>query len=1009
MPFLPSSAERRAPVPVARWSLRVYLIAVILIATVPMAVLSFFLLSRARDSGQALLEESLRGAARSDTLLVANEIGATVDALGLLARSPELTDARLEELHARLQQLPLLMPSWHSLYVASPGGEMLLSTLVPYGTPLAGMGNTADHARALRTQGPVVRNLQKEPVMGELLTGVQIPVRVDGRIRYFLGVWLTPARWQRVLQTAGVPHEGVVSLFDGQHHIVARSRNPGQYFGQPLPEGTVQRINEAPSGIQRISLPDRDATYVAWQRMTPHDWGVSVEIPAAPVESARIQGLIAASAGALLSLATGIFLAWLVGRHVTVPLRQLARAGASGITGSVPITEIAHLRDALKSLEGERQLAVDRLRATADELQVVFSTTPVGLAIAQDRHSSSVLRNPALLSMFGATPQAPQGTATVLCDGRTLSLDEQPLQRCARLGIPIDNLELTVVHPDGQTLKVLAHALPLTHAGGQLRGAVAGFVDVTQRVEAQNRIIQAEQRLRESRQMVELAQQAGKVGFFDYHFEERMVRGTAGLAQLLGMPAQAFELPWGQWMMCLDPRDTEAVQAAIDAGGREGTSEIRFEFRSRERGEDVPRWFASRCTLMLGANNEPVHLIGVVLDITEQKFAERDRAEFLAEQQKARRAAEDANRAKDEFLAMLGHELRNPLGAISAAAEVMSRAPAPELADRARTIIQHQTRHLAHLMEDLLDVTRVISGKITLARQPYDLQRCVDSVVNTMQLANQLHQHTLELDLQPAWVQVDVTRAEQIINNLLTNALKYTPQGGTIKLSTWRDGPMGVLRVQDDGMGMSPALVSTVFDLFVQGERSLDRRQGGLGVGLTLVRRLAELHGGFASAESPGPGQGSCFTVYLPGAVPPTESLPAPAPPVYPARTHRHIVIVEDNADARDALRVVLQMDGYEVETAEEGVAGLALILRTRPDAALIDIGLPGLNGLEIATRLRQAGLTLRLVAVSGYGQAADVAQALAAGFDSHVIKPIDPLILAQRLGSVSSQEVAVM
>ncbi len=975
--------------------MRVYLAVVILIATVPLAVLSFVLITRERDSAQAQLEEGLRSLARSHALLVESELGATIESLTILARSQALVEQRHSELHSHLQDIVRIVPNWHGLYLNDLRGRTLLSTLRPFDATDVPAPTGGDTQRPTAEQSlPLIRGLEIEPLSGDPMTSVQVPVRIDGEVRFILGAWIPATRWQNVLQNISTPKDGFVHIFDGQHRILAHSKNPSPYLGQGLPDDAPERSDTALNGLRRADLLEGGTAFLAWQRTARGEWGVGVGIPAEPVEQARQQGLMAAAGGGMLSLAAGMWMAWLIGRRVTLPLRQLAHSGAAGITGPIPITEIAQLRDALHSLEADRESAIDRLRATADELQVIFSTTPVGLAIAQDQEGQSVLRNTALMAMLGANPQKPEGSARVLQEGRELIPLEQPLQRCASQGVAIDNLELEVIHPDGQTLQVLAHALPLRDANGRLRGAVAGFVDITQRVQAQSRIVLAEQRLRESRQMVELAQQAGKVGFFDYNFDDHTVRGTAGLAQLMGMPAQAFEYPWDQWLQCIDPHDADEVQSAIQVSAAEKSAEIRFEFRSRERHAD-PRWFASRCSLMFGDGDEPVHLIGVVLDITEQKFAERDRADFLAEQQKARMVAENANRAKDEFLAMLGHELRNPLGAISAAAEVMNRSPSPEMADRARTIIQRQTRHLAHLMEDLLDVTRVISGKITLSREPQDLKRCVESVLSTMQIADQLTRHTVVLDLQPAWVLADATRTEQIINNLLTNALKYTPQNGTIRIATRQEEDTGVLELSDDGVGMSEALVAMVFDLFVQGERSLDRRQGGLGVGLTLVRRLAELHGGRATAQSDGPNQGSCFTVYLPRAA---QGRLAPAETSPVATTDRTIVIVEDNVDAREALRVMLEMDGYRVETAGDGGAGLDLILRLQPDAALVDIGLPVLNGLEVAAQVRRAGLTLRLVAVSGYGQAADVEQALAAGFDSHVIKPIDPMVLAQRL-----------
>jgi len=291
-------------------------------------------------------------------------------------------------------------------------------------------------------------------------------------------------------------------------------------------------------------------------------------------------------------------------------------------------------------------------------------------------------------------------------------------------------------------------------------------------------------------------------------------------------------------------------------------------------------------------------------------------------------------------------------------------------------------------MDDLLAVARVITGKIMLSRHPLDLGQATRRLATTLEVSGLLKEHHLELQIGEVWVHADGTRIEQIIYNLLTNALKYTPDGGSVKAVVRQEGNMGVLEVSDTGVGMTEPLLSKVFDLFVQGERSLDRRQGGLGIGLTLVRRLTELHGGQVSATSQGHQKGSTFTVRLPLIQPTSTALPT----VPNASTaSRRVVVVEDNADVREALEVLLALAGHTVSTASDGQVGAQLVLDAIPDIALIDIGRPHLNGYRVAQRVREAGYGGRLVALSGYGQPKDVAQALEAGFDNHLVKPVDP------------------
>jgi CheY-like chemotaxis protein len=288
------------------------------------------------------------------------------------------------------------------------------------------------------------------------------------------------------------------------------------------------------------------------------------------------------------------------------------------------------------------------------------------------------------------------------------------------------------------------------------------------------------------------------------------------------------------------------------------------------------------------------------------------------------------------------------------------------------------------MMNDLLDVGRVIAGKILLSRQPVNLAAVCERVRRTLALTGEAGRHDLVVHLHDAWVDGDPVRLEQVMTNLLTNAIKYTPPGGRIEIGTdCREG-CAVFEVQDAGVGIAPALLPHVFELFVQGERTLDRQAGGLGIGLTLVRRLVELHDGSIQAHSTG--SGSCFTVRLPAidapAQPPADALP-------PSR-RRRVLVVEDNGDVLAALRSKLELDGHAVSTAADGIEGLQRLLRQQPEVSIVDIGLPGLTGYELARHARAAGYAGRMIALSGYGLERDIDSALVAGFDAYLVKPVD-------------------
>ncbi|WP_296000694.1 response regulator [Rugamonas sp.] len=365
-----------------------------------------------------------------------------------------------------------------------------------------------------------------------------------------------------------------------------------------------------------------------------------------------------------------------------------------------------------------------------------------------------------------------------------------------------------------------------------------------------------------------------------------------------------------------------------------------------------------------------------------------------------RRVAQQQNHAKDEFLAMLGHELRNPLSAISSAASLIGLpGVSADGVGRARQIIQRQSQHLGRIVDDLLDLSRAMSGKILLNRAPLDLAVLLTACLETYQASGRSTEHQFDIDLENAWVDADATRIEQIASNLIDNALKYTPPGGTIAVHTWIEDDNVVLMVRDSGVGIGADLLPHVFDVFVQGSRTLDRSQGGLGIGLSLVRRLADLHGGAIEADSAGNGHGSTFTLRLPRCATPVGApvATAPAPLGKPS-----VLLIEDNDDGREMMSMMLACYGYDVQHAADGLAGLQLAARFLPGLALVDIGLPGIDGYEVARRLRADPATraMRLIALTGYGLAEDRRRVLEAGFDLHLVKPVEIEQLMQAIGS---------
>ncbi|NMM07954.1 PAS domain S-box protein [Polaromonas sp.] len=375
-------------------------------------------------------------------------------------------------------------------------------------------------------------------------------------------------------------------------------------------------------------------------------------------------------------------------------------------------------------------------------------------------------------------------------------------------------------------------------------------------------------------------------------------------------------------------------------------------------------------------------------NITERKKSERqlqEHAETLA----------DLDRRKDEFLAMLSHELRNPLAPISNAVHLLRLHKNEDpVQQQARAIIERQVGQLNHLVDDLLEVSRITTGRVQLRRQQVALGGIVERAVETAQplIAQRRHELTVSLPPQPIWLHADASRLEQVVVNLLTNAAKYTDEGGGIGLSVQQDGDNAVLRVRDSGIGIAPELLPCIFELFTQAERSLDRSQGGLGIGLCLVQRLVELHGGTVAVHSV-LGHGSEFTVRLPLALACLPPSPSPLiDAVRPNSNHYRVLVVDDNVDTTQSLGDLLSLSGHEIQLAHDGPAAVAAAIAWRPDVVLLDIGLPGFSGFEVAKRIRQE-TTLRnivLVALTGYGKQVDRQRSQDTGFDHHLVKPAD-------------------
>jgi PAS domain S-box-containing protein len=465
--------------------------------------------------------------------------------------------------------------------------------------------------------------------------------------------------------------------------------------------------------------------------------------------------------------------------------------------------------------------------------------------------------------------------------------------------------------------------------------------------------------------------------------------GLDSMEQACAVPVQEFFFPEDQ------PRILEQFLPAVMA---EDSGEIEVRFRNFRTGAAL--WMLYRVFALTDGRGERAGFATVSRDITERKRLEDELRKLAAD-------LSEADRRKDEFLATLAHELRNPLAPIRNGLQIMRLSgDRGEAVTTARVMMERQMGQLVRLVDDLLDVSRISRGKLELRMARVELGAVINGAVETSRPLIDAGGHELELSLpkEPLFVQADVTRLGQVFSNLLNNAAKYSEQGGRIWLGAERTDGEVVVRVRDDGVGIPHEMLGRVFELFTQVDRSLEKSQGGLGIGLTLVKRLVEMHGGSVEARSDGHGRGSEFIVRLPLSQDAEEQLaPAGGDKAVPRGEGLRILLADDNLDSADSLAMMLQIAGHQTRTARDGVEALELVTSFRPDVVLLDIGMPRLNGYETCRRIReQSGAEAPvLIALTGWGQDEDRRRSLEAGFDHHFVKPVDPAAIQELVASL--------
>jgi PAS domain S-box-containing protein len=567
-----------------------------------------------------------------------------------------------------------------------------------------------------------------------------------------------------------------------------------------------------------------------------------------------------------------------------------------------------------------------------------------------------------------------------------------------RRGQRVDHLDVVRVTKSGERRDISLTVSPVLDRHGHIIGASKTARDVTDRKAAETRLqkskaesAQAAAKLRESHDVLALAMRAGKMGAWSRDLVRDTVWWSPELAAIFGL-ADDQDYQRLRLFDLLGPEDRERLPAAIEHALANRTDYV-LEFTFKHAASGEWRWLEARGKATYDADGRPLMLHGLGIDITDRR--------------RAVEALQEADRRKDDFLATLAHELRNPLAPISSGLQILRAASSDPIATaQAREIMERQVTQMIRLVDDLLDVARITTGKVEMRNEAIDLAAAISDAVETATPLITAGGQSLQVEtpVEPLLVHADRTRLAQVFANLLNNSIRYSEPGQPIAISASRDGDQAVVRVKDAGMGIHADMLPRVFDMFRQADRTGGRSRGGLGIGLFIVKRIVEMHGGTVEVASPGLGQGTEFVVRIPALAVTEQIAAAPAPAESSgSAARRRVLIADDNADAAESLSVLLTMYGHDTRVAHDGESALRAAEEFHPDVVFLDIGMPNLDGHETARRMRAQpwGKSLIIVALTGWGQAEDRRRSKEAGFDHHLVKPADPDMVSKMIASI--------
>ena len=995
------SSSSQPTVNLPQRSIRTYLVALVLACLLPGVLGASALFLYQLKEGRAQLERNTLHTARALVQAVDNHLLKVQAVAEALATSESLRSGHFEAFHRKAQDVVAIGGIAPNIVLQDRAGRQLINADVDYGQAFPALSPHSEFERVFQTGEPHISNVFMSPVLKRPVMTITVPVTVGDRVRYALSLGVSPRDLSNILQAQGLPPGWIAAALDPEGIIYGRNTDLDRFLGNRATPELHQSLTANGEAVLEGHTQEGTPVLTFHSRSPRTGWGVAIGIPRDELESGLINRLSLLAGAMLVLFGIGFLLSRYMGQKIAAAMGALAAAAtALGRGESVPkvqsgIREAAEVGGAIHAaseLLAERAAA---LKARESELKEAHRLGKFG-TWRWDPRSDAVQVSESVEWIYGRdVPPFPQQRGTLLTEESWEKVNTA-LQEAQRTGKGYD-LELQVNHGDGYPIWVSAKGEAVRDEHGEVIALLGTIQDITERKRYEDALRDSEGAARSAayraeaeRRRLAAVLEATPVGVIVGDALGRIIESNAASKQLWGEDHPAPEnvgdyREWRGWWadgserhgQPLAPHDWPMARALQ---GEDATRDI-IEIAPFDSPEERRIVLMSGAVIRAGDGS----IIGCV--IAQMDITDRIRTE---------EALREAGRRKDEFLAMLAHELRNPLAPIAAAADLLQMNPSdPAHVTQVSAIIARQVRHMASLVNDLLDVSRVTRGLITLDRQPVDVNRVVSDAVEQVRPMMAARRHELSLNMlsEPAMILGDYNRLVQIVANLLNNAAKFTPSGGSIAVDVRIEGEQIRIDVTDNGMGMPPEFIRRAFEMFAQGERTPDRSQGGLGIGLALVKSLVELHAGQVTAYSEGPGKGSRFTVVLPrlagDVVSAASATPKEGRAAAPGGSLK-VMVVDDNADAAHTLSRLVEALGHRVLVEHDARTALARARSEAPDVCLLDIGLPGMDGRELARCLRAQPETAHalLVAVTGYGQ--DRQGIMDAGFDHHFVKPLD-------------------